>query len=38
MQYILTHADLLEDNLRDRWAVKRPQDDLSRANGSLSSK
>ena len=37
VQYILSHADLLEDNIRDRWAVKRPQDDFSRANGSHSS-
>ncbi|KAG0604223.1 hypothetical protein M758_10G154400 [Ceratodon purpureus] len=36
LHYILSHADLLEDNLRDRWAVKRPQDDFSRANGSQS--
>jgi len=37
LHYILAHADLLEDNIRERWAVKRPQDDLSRTNG-LSSK
>jgi hypothetical protein len=37
VQYILSHTDLLEDNIRNRWAVKRPQDDFSRANGSHSS-
>jgi len=37
VQYILTHNNVLEDNIRDRWAKKRPQDDFSRANGSHSS-
>lgn len=37
VQYILTHTNILEDNIRDHWAVKRPQDDFSRANGSHAS-
>jgi hypothetical protein len=38
VQYILSHVDLLEDNIQDRWAVKRPQDGPNRANKSLPSK
>lgn len=34
LHYIVTHTNTLEDNIRDRWAVKRPQDDFSRTNGS----
>jgi hypothetical protein len=38
LHYILSHVDLLEDNIQDRWAVKRPQDGPNRANKSLPSK
>lgn len=38
VQYTLSHADILEDKIRDQWAVKRPQDNFSRANGSHSSR
>lgn len=36
LHYILGHADLLEDNIRDHWAAKRPQDGFSRVNGTPS--
>eukprot|EP00897_Mesotaenium_endlicherianum_P006868 jgi/Mesen1/6209/ME000320S05407 len=35
LQFLLAHLDQIEDSIRERWALKRPQDDLGLAHPAL---
>ncbi|KAJ7533708.1 hypothetical protein O6H91_13G060800 [Diphasiastrum complanatum] len=38
LHYILSQLDVLEDNIRQQWAMKRPQNHLKNSNGTLKSR